>query len=154
MSTIDDFARVWIATDLTELYLKDGQYEDILRIYENVSRLTGYEADGYARIGLSYWKKQKLEQAVAAYRKAHSYDPDDFDAVFGYGAVNEILQRFPEAAEVYTKLLAVYTHRRLSKRQTGPLVHANEFLLRTRLIPQSQSYGKAVHQGGQGPQRD
>ena len=94
--------------DLGNLYYASGRMDQALTHYEKAAELNP-EHSGYLKnlADILYSETDDAERALSIYDKILSIRPDDLDTLMVAGHLEVTLERFDEAIERYTRILAL-----------------------------------------------
>jgi arylsulfatase A-like enzyme/Tfp pilus assembly protein PilF len=70
-----------IAVDYGSFLMEVGKYDESIEIFKKAMNLINYDPELYNFLGVDYWKKGDIEQALEAYKHALSLD-EDYTVVF------------------------------------------------------------------------
>ena len=87
-------------------YTSLGRYDEAIITYE---KLNSYEEDArnYLKIGVCYYDKKKLEEAIKNYDKALELNPNLTEAIFNKGICLCNLDKKNEAIEIFNKAITI-----------------------------------------------
>ena len=86
-----------------EIYAKIGQYDRALNDYQHALSLKPIFTDAYFGMGMLYWQRKEIPQAIAACRKILEIDRHDARAYSCLGKLLMEQKRDAEAIEIYKK---------------------------------------------------
>ena len=84
-----------------------GDYEQAIRLFEDLLSQNPTMTDAYLGLGEIYQKSGNLIAAETNYARAARLEPRNFDAQIGHGMVLESLKRYSDAIVAYQRALAI-----------------------------------------------
>ena len=90
-----------------ERFGEEGQYQEAIRLFEELLAQNPTMADAYLGLGSVYQRTGNLPAAEVNYARAARLDPDSFDAQVGHGTVLQSLKRYSEAVVAYQRALLI-----------------------------------------------
>ncbi|MEP7158357.1 MAG: tetratricopeptide repeat protein [Chloroflexota bacterium] len=100
----DIYGRYAEALRLGHQSAAEGRFKDALSHYQAAAELAGERALPHVAIGGMFLRLGKVREALSAYERALTYDPEDMDAQTGRAAALLAAGRRSEAAEVHERI--------------------------------------------------
>ncbi|MEC7353358.1 MAG: tetratricopeptide repeat protein [Planctomycetota bacterium] len=92
---------------VAERFVEAGQYQEAIRLYEELLAQNPTLVDAYLGLGSVYQRTDNLAAAEVNFARAARLEPDSFDAQAGHGMVLQSLKRYPEAVAAYQRALLI-----------------------------------------------
>ena len=110
-----------------------GKKQEAIRAYTNLTKIKGYESEGYAHRGRIFAEIGDVKRAFEDFEEAFMFDPENTSAyIYKANALLE-MGNYPQAIDVYTEALGInpeipeaYLNRGIAYEKMGNLELAQE----------------------------
>ena len=98
-------AKYWL--DLGDKYLKNRQYDEAIKSFEELLKLNPNDFQAWKKIGDAHYKNFQFDLSISAYNKALEGNPDDIEILFNKATLfeHQNLAQKEEAVNILYKLL-------------------------------------------------
>jgi tetratricopeptide (TPR) repeat protein len=94
-------------TLLGDIYENMERYEDAIKAYEKIARTSELRSNGEIEIAVNAQRLKRPDEAKSLLKQLIAREPKNYDAAITYGNILRANEEFVDAAEAYTRALAL-----------------------------------------------